>query len=580
MSFILTGLAGFWQAVQSQSSSARTLQLPVNKSLDFRLRPWTTYLPYGFLAISYLLLIVSHSYTFPIRFSFVAIWVGSIIGLVLTRQIATLNENSRLSVELQQALTSARLQAAQLDQANRELQVEIEERRRAEERLAHDALYDALTGLPNRTLLADRLKHAIQYARRHKDYHFSVLFLDLDQFKVVNDSLGHPVGDELLVALSLVLNQCVRTSDTIARLGGDEFVILLEDTLDRNIPIQVANRIQESLNTPFALVEKKVFISASIGIVCAKDEYDDPEEVLRDADIAMYHAKALGKARFEIFTPGLRERAMSRLELENDLRQALERQELSLHYQPILSLRSNQIVGFESLLRWHHPKRGFISPAEFIPVAEETGLILPIGRWVLEKACRQMREWQTANPKQPPLTISVNISGSQFKQPDLVEQIEAVLKETGLDGSSLGIEITESVYLNSPEEAVAIFARLNALGIQFLIDDFGTGYSSLSYLQYFPINTIKIDRTFISRMNGPNHSELVQTIVALAHDLGMDAVAEGIETEAQLDLLRGFGCNYGQGFLLCPPIATGEVDQLLRKPTMPASGINLVPANV
>lgn len=455
----------------------------------------------------------------------------------------------------------------ELQRINLQLQTEIEVRKRAEEQLAHDALHDALTQLPNRVLLMERLRHALDLAKRNEKYRFFVLFLDFDQFKIVNDSLGHTVGDQLLIEISRRLRTCLRPGDTVARLGGDEFVVILEDLEGIHDATSTTNYIQQELKRAFVLERHEIIVSASIGVVNHVRTYDEPEEILRDADIAMYRAKALGKDRCEIFTLNMREQVITRLELENDLRNALEQSQLQLYYQPIIDLQSNEVTGFEALLRWHHPQRGLVSPAEFVPIAEETGLILPIGLWVLTEACRQIQVWQERFPKKPPLTISVNISAKQFSAPGFIEQIEAILRQAVLDTNTLKLEITEGVYLNRSEEVDAIFKKLHSLGIQFHIDDFGTGYSSLSYLQYFPIQTVKIDQAFVNRIDDrDNNRDIVRTITAMAHDLGMETVAEGIETIEQLNYLKKLGCNYGQGFLLGRPLDREGTEKLLKTP--------------
>jgi EAL domain-containing protein (putative c-di-GMP-specific phosphodiesterase class I) len=335
----------------------------------------------------------------------------------------------------------------------------------------------------------------------------------------------------------------------------------------------MANRIQAKLEQPFNLDGYQVFTTASIGVVANAMGYERPEEVLRDADIAMYQAKTNGKARTELFNLEMRDQAQKRLELESDLRDALERAEFELHYQPILSLQSDGITGFEALLRWNHPQHGLVSPAEFIPVAEETGLIVPIGQWVLREACRQLREWQVRFPQTPPLTMNVNISGMQFAMPSFIDQVQSILHEVGLDPTTLRLELTESVWVHSTTEAVALFRKLNNMGIQLHIDDFGTGYSSLAYLQYFPIRMLKIDRSFVNKIDHDgNNTDIVRAVIAMAHDLGMEAVAEGVETEDQLNHLKALGCNYGQGYLLSCPISRVCMEQLLTEalpPTLP-----------
>ena len=432
---------------------------------------------------------------------------------------------------------------------------DITARKRAEEQLLHDAFHDVLTGQPNRALFMDRLGRALEHAKRSKQGQFAVVYLDFDRFKVVNDSLGHSIGDQLLQESAQRLERCVRSVDTLARFGGDEFVILLEDLEDAQDATRVADRIQSELALPFNLNGHRVFIAASAGIVVSTPEYEKPEDILRDADIGMYRAKSLGKARYEVFTPAMRDLALARLELEKDLRDAIEREEFRIYYQPIVSLQSNRIIGFEALARWQHPKRGLVSPAEFIPIAEETGLIIPIGQWVLREACRQMHEWQSRFPADPPLKINVNLSPKQFAQSDLVAQVTEILQQTGLEANSLGLEITESIIVNDTAVVTALLSQLRALGLAMHVDDFGTGYSSLSYLQYLPLDTLKIDRHFVSKLGvDVNGTGIIKTIVSLAHDLGLKVVAEGVETTEQRAELERLGCEFGQGYLFAKPL--------------------------
>jgi len=443
-------------------------------------------------------------------------------------------------------------------------QTDVTERKNTEEQLLHDAFHDALTNLPNRALFTDLLTRSLGRARRRADYRFAVLFIDLDRFKVVNDSLGHSIGDELLKALTRRIERCVRPGDTVARLGGDEFTILVDDIGSASDATRVADRIQHELAHPFNLGGHEVFSSASIGIALSASGYQAADDLLRDADIAMYRAKALGKARYEVFDTQMHARARALLEMETDLRRAAERGEFRLHYQPLVTLETGRITGFEAVVRWQHPVHGLIGPAAFIPIAEETGLIIPIGRWVLREACRQMRVWQDRYPSLD-LAVSVNLSGKQFAQPGLVEEIDQALKETGLEPRRLRIEITESVVMENAASAMAMIDQLRALKVKIDVDDFGTGYSSLSYLQRFSLDHLKIDRSFVSNIgtDGGENAEIVRTIVTLAHHLGMDAVAEGVETADQLALLREVGCQLVQGYLFAKPLDDVEADRLL-----------------
>ncbi|HZI19842.1 MAG TPA: EAL domain-containing protein [Pyrinomonadaceae bacterium] len=442
---------------------------------------------------------------------------------------------------------------------------DITDRKRAEEQLLYDAFHDALTGLPNRALFMDHVKMAIQRARRNGERVFAALFLDLDRFKIINDSLGHMVGDQLLVGIARRLETCLRPGDTVARLGGDEFTILLEDLSGTNDAIEVARRVQEAVSLPFNIGGHEVFSTASIGIALSTIGYDNAEDLLRDADTAMYRAKTQGKKQHVVFNKGMHDRAMQLLQIETDLRRAIDRKEFFLDYQPIVSLASGEIRSLEALVRWRHPERGVVSPAEFIPVAEETGLIIPLGQWVLNEACRQMRDWQSRGVPRGQITVSVNLSGRQFSQSDLLEQVGAALHEAGLPAGSLKLEITESMVMENVETAIAVLGQLRALGVELSIDDFGTGYSSLSYLHRFPINTLKIDRSFVTRMtDNTENAEIVRTIVTLARSLEMDVVAEGVETVAQLRQLRALDCDFGQGYLFSRPVAAEAVPELMR----------------
>ena len=445
---------------------------------------------------------------------------------------------------------------------------DITERKRAEEALAHNALHDALTNLPNRTLVLERVRHALALSQRHTSYKFAVLFIDLDEFKVFNDSLGHAAGDALLIQIAGRLTVSIRGADTVsrpvqmrdpstfvsvARLGGDEFTVLLEDIKDCGDAIRVAERIQERLKIPFVVEGQEAVITASIGIAFCATSYINPEDLVRDAEIAMYRAKREGKARCQVFDNAMHTLAVKRLQLETDLRRALELGEFRVHYQPIVSLQSGQIAGFEALSRWQRPE-GLLSPAHFIQIAEQTGIILPMNRLLLREACLQLRAWHLQFPSDPPLTMSVNITPKEFAQPDLADQIGAILVEVGIDPSNINVEITETIAMADPQRSSLLLSELKALGVHMSIDDFGTGYSSLSRLQGFPVDTLKIDRTFISKIDTDRETrKIVRIIVMLAHNLGLKVVAEGAETAEQVSLLKQLKCELVQGYFFARP---------------------------
>jgi diguanylate cyclase (GGDEF)-like protein/PAS domain S-box-containing protein len=441
---------------------------------------------------------------------------------------------------------------------------DITERKRMEEQLLHDALHDALTRLPNRALFMDRLQRALERSRRRPDDLFAVLYLDLDRFKVVNDSLGHSLGDRLLVEVSRRLQAALRGVDTVARLGGDEFAFLLEELEGLGDATRAANRILADVSAPFQLDGQEVFTTGSIGIILGAKGYERAEDVLRDADIAMYRAKAQGRGRHQVFDRSMHARAVELLKLETDLRRGIERGELRVHYQPILSLSSGRVVGTEALARWQHPDRGLVLPGDFIPLAEETGLVLPVGEWTLREACRQLARWRTQPPERADLYMSVNLSARQFSQEGLVDRIEEALREGGVPPASLILEITEGSIVEDSDHARAIISDLKRLGVRLYIDDFGTGYSSLNSLHRFPIDGLKIDRTFVAGMaGGGDELEIVRTVVLLAQSLGMAAIAEGVETPEQLAQLRALKCGYAQGYLFSPPLAAADATPVL-----------------
>lgn len=465
-------------------------------------------------------------------------------------------EIRNLNAELEQRV---RQRTAQLEQ-------EIAQRLQTQERLLHVALHDLVTDLPNRAWFMKNLAHLLARVKQQSGYHFAVLLLDCDRFQSINDSLGHSWGDLLLVAMARRIELCLPPDTALCRLGGDEFTILLKNITSIDEATQIATSINQELVSPFQLGEYQVFANVSIGIVLGNESYEQPEHLLRDADAAMYQAKAKGKACYQMFDPAMHQRALTNLQLETDLRKALERNEFVVYYQPIISLITNQIVGFEALVRWLHPQQGLISPAKFIPVAEETGLIMEIDLCVMRQACKQLCTWQQKGIADKSLTINVNLSVKHFLSFDLIQQIDNILAETGLNGRNLKLEITESDIMQNPELATQIIETLKKREIQFIVDDFGTGYSSLSYLHRLPIDTLKIDRSFVMEIgkNGEN-IEIIQAIMTLANSLGMNAIAEGIETSAQLELIKPLNCQFCQGFLFFKPLEAESVQKLLVK---------------
>jgi diguanylate cyclase (GGDEF)-like protein/PAS domain S-box-containing protein len=444
-------------------------------------------------------------------------------------------------------------------------QTDITERKRAEEKLLHDALHDGLTGLPNRALFMDRVGQAIAFQARRSDYRFATLMVDIDRFKTVNESFGHAMGDRLLTSVAKRIWRCVRPGDTVARLSGDEFAVLLEDYADPDEPVGTAGRVQAALAAPYDLDGTEVFVSASIGVAAGSPTYGSPEEILRDADTAMYRAKDLGRARHAVFQPAMHAHARARLQLETDLRRGLERGELRLRYQPIVSLYSGQITGCEALIVWDHPTRGTIPPNDFIPSAEETGLIVPIGSWALSRACADAKAWNDAIPRgQPGVSVSVNLSARQLLRPELLDEVRTALAESGLPAPRLRLEVTESVIMEHAGPAAVLLAQLKSLSVHLLLDDFGTGYSSLSYLHNFRFDTLKIDRSFVMRIEqSSKQAEIVRTIVSLAHALSMEVIAEGVENPAQVQQLQALHVQSAQGYWFSRPLASRAFHDLL-----------------
>lgn len=471
--------------------------------------------------------------------------------------------------EAKQAQEQVAKRTVELAKANQQLGNEITKHKRAKSQLLHLAFHDVLTGLPNRALFMNRLEDAVNYSKRHSDYLFAVLFLDLDRFKVINDSLGHTFGDQLLLTVAQRLQECLRSTDIAARLGGDEFIILLVGIRDVLEVVTVVERIQKNLARTVVLDGHEVSTTASIGIALSITGSKQPEDYLRDADIAMYRAKAQGRACYEIFNTDMHIQAMAHLELVNELRRAIELQEFRVYYQPIVSLSRGRITGFEALLRWLHPKHGIVLPEYFMSTLQETGLINLIEQWLLHEACSQIQQWQeqfsssSGDLAECPLTISVNLCTTRFSEENLVPHINKVLQDTGLPAPNLTLEITEGVIMENHDKAIIRVKQLRNLGIKLAIDDFGTGYSSLGRLHHFPINQLKIDRSFVSgSIFNDGNLDIVQTIITLAHKLGVDVTAEGVETEEQLALLRKSKCEYGQGYFFSHPLDSSQATAL------------------
>jgi len=508
-----------------------------------------------YILILIIIIVSSFIVAFPVSTKLQRFISQPILYLVKTMEIITEDKNFSVRAEK----TSKDEIGLLTDRFNKMLD-KVEE---AEKQLLHDAFHDNLTALPNRALLIDRLDRLIERAKRHPKEIFAVLFIDLDRFKLVNDSLGHLMGDKLLIQVGKRLTKIMRVSDTVARLGGDEFVILLAEIRHEYEVVLVTERVNKLLQSQFNLDSQEIFITASIGIVIYQPHYKQPMEILRDADTAMYNAKSKGATRFQIFDKTMHSQAMAVFEFEADLRRAVKQKEFVIYYQPIISLEDDKIVRLEALIRWEHPKRGLVPPLDFIPLAEETGLILPIGEWVLQTVCQQSQAWQGQGFVPTPISMAVNFSAQQFHQKDIVQLIKKELDKTNTKIFTLEIEITESVAMQNVEFTVSLLKELRLMGIQISIDDFGTGYSSLSSLKLFPIDTIKIDRNFTKDLDkNEDNAAITKAIIMMAHSLGFRVVAEGVETKEQLEFLRKQGCDEVQGFLYSPAVPPEEVPQL------------------
>jgi diguanylate cyclase (GGDEF)-like protein len=485
---------------------------------------------------------------------------------VLTLLGYLINDRAKLFRKALVAEKDLRQHTAELERVNDLLTRENSERKKAEDLLTRQVFYDTLTNLPNRALFIDRLRGLLERKKRYPDHSFAILFLDLDRFKIINDSLGHIIGDQLLIMLAQRLKKHVRSIDTLARFGGDEFAVLMEDTKEISCVNDVAERFHNGMRSPFSIFGREIFTTMSIGIVMSNmGDYQRPEELLRDADAAMYHAKERGRALHVIFDSTMHAKATMALWLETELRRAVEQNDFVVYYQPIISIEENKIAGFEALLRWQHAERGIITPSEFIMVAEETGLILLLGERVIREACRQLKAWQEQFPSCRDLTVSVNVSAKVFSQPNFFDIVNNVLEETGLEGSCLRLEIVERTLIENPEPAAAVITRFKSdLNVLFDIDDFGTGYSALNYLRHFPIRGLKIDGSFINALTfDKNNAIIVKTVIALGQELGLDVIAEGMETVDQLDVFRTMKGEYAQGFYLFRPMESKAAGELL-----------------
>ena len=468
----------------------------------------------------------------------------------LNKQLETLNN------DLEQKVAARTIQ----------LQTEVTQRREAQEKLMHMAMHDPLTDLANRTYLLERLKTCVNRVRQSPSQKFVLLFLGCDRFKLVNDSLGHLAGDELLIAITHRLQSLLPENTLLARSGGDEFTVILEHIDCVREAIALVKSLQQEFTKPTVCGQRKIFINFSVGIVLGTEDYATPEQLLRDADIAMHQAKRSGMAKYKVFTAQMHREAISSLQLETDLQLAVKKEEFVLHYQPIVCLQKHQIVGAEALIRWLHPEKGLITPYRFIPLAEETNLIVPLGMWVIREACCQLAHWQkdVQNSFLASLDVEINISVQQLTQPNLVEEIETIIQSTGIERQGLKLEITESIFMERVETSQLTLDKLKAHGLELILDDFGTGYSSLEYLQKLPISTLKIDRSFVENLeNIPHNKKIVEATINLAHTLGLEVVAEGIETPEQLTILKNLGCDYGQGYLFSKPVAVNTLEEMI-----------------
>jgi len=565
---LLVAVAGVWQIMTVRKVSEIK---KMNSTLLDMMAGLFSYLPLLWLAGLSAMLFDRHTRPLPMTFEQIYGFTITVWIVVVLRQVVTNVDIKHMLHSIDEYIKTVHRQSEDLEKINAGLEEEMALREEADrekdkiaEQLRFDALHDCLTQLPNRTLFLDRLDQAIARTDRI-GISYAVLILDLDEFKHINDTKGHVAGDDLLVHVAERLKKCLRMNDTVARLGGDEFIILMENPGDKDTIIATCNRILDEFKLPFAISgDVDVFISVSIGVVVDAQNYEKSSDVLRDADIAMYYAKEKGKSRYEVFRPELRDSTIKRVIIENELRTAIAQKEFSLQYQPVFSLTTDSLIGFEALIRWNNPRLGRQMPAEFIPIAEESGLIVEIGEWVLQEACRQLKEWHEKFPLLNHLVMNVNISGKQFSRPDFLKNLQTTIETIGLKTRSVKLEITESLLLDNKLRDSNFFNTLRQMGTLLQIDDFGTGYSSLSYLQHIPVDVIKIDRSFIKDLgDGNKSSDLIRAIVRMAHSLNMETTAEGIETWEQKAILTGMDCDYGQGFLLSKPMDVKMIEEYL-----------------
>lgn len=570
IAYILMALAGVYQ-VLSPASPGKVGGISGSiLGMNEKTIKTLPYLPYVWVAaVFFLLLEINNDLVLQDGVKTLSIGIGSVIGLLIARQILTTRENNLLLKNLARSLEQLKYQAAELDHTNINLRQEIYERKQIEARLSYNATHDGITGLANRTLFTSRLEQALAQARQNEEYHFAVLFLDLDNFKAINDGLGHSAGDSILVEVAPRLRHCVRSVDTVARFGGDEFAILLENNLGYEALMSVASRLIAEIERPIEIKGIEVRVTCSIGIVEKISGFENPEAIMRDVDIAMYQAKKKGKACFEIFSIDMRQSVLTQLTIENDLRRGISSGEFVLYYQPIYSLDLNRVIALEALMRWKHPTRGLLMPAEFIDIAEKTGLIVPLGEWGLREACTQMQNWRLNDPRLEPLSLYFNVSDRQITQKQFKQKVIQTLEQTGFPPSRLKLEISENTYVENQSLLNALFAELRDEGVALVIDDFGTGYSSLAYLKHIPLTTIKIDRSFTKDIEeSTTDFEIIKAIVTMAHGLRMTTIAEGIETVGQLLKYKALNCTFGQGYYLSMPLEARRVEMLLEEQTI------------